>query len=395
MAYTVLARRYRSQDFDAVVGQEAVARTLRNAIETDRVAHAYLFCGTRGVGKTSMARIFAKALNGGSQQVDDLIMQGKDTDTIEIDAASNTGVDDVRELIANSAYRPLRGKLKIYIIDEVHMLSNNAFNALLKTMEEPPEHVKFILCTTDAHKVPATISSRCQRFDFRAIPTNLIAEHLREVVKKEGLTAEPELIHAVAKAGNGSMRDALSLMDRLMASGTKKLTVKLLEELLGLPDRVLIGNLIDACADADAAKALTTADAVIARGVSIDQLLDALLERFRDLMILCACGNATTLVDLSDEARAEESARATRFDAAGLVHMIALCESIQQGVKRSSSPRALLDALCVRLAMAEKLADVTAVITASRAASGAAPPPASSSAVQRAGTAAGAGPKKR
>jgi DNA polymerase-3 subunit gamma/tau len=152
MAYTVLARRYRSQDFDSVVGQEAVAKTLRNAIDTDRVAHAYLFCGTRGVGKTSMARIFAKALNGGSPEVDALIMQGKDTDVIEIDAASNTGVDNVRELIANAAYRPLRGKHKIYIIDEVHMLSNSAFNALLKTMEEPPEHVKFILCTTDARK---------------------------------------------------------------------------------------------------------------------------------------------------------------------------------------------------------------------------------------------------
>jgi DNA polymerase-3 subunit gamma/tau len=392
MAYTVLARRYRSQDFDSVIGQEAVARTLRNAIDTDRVAHAYLFCGTRGVGKTSMARIFAKALNGGTPEIDNLIMQGKDTDTIEIDAASNTGVDDVRELIANSAYRPLRGKLKIYIIDEVHMLSNSAFNALLKTMEEPPEHVKFILCTTDAHKVPATISSRCQRFDFRAIPTNLIADHLREVVKKEGLTAEPELIHAVARAGNGSMRDALSLMDRLMASDTKKLSVKLLEELLGLPDRVLIGRLLDHAADADPGAALTTADAVLARGVSIDQFIDALLERLRDLMILCACGNTTTLVDLSDEARAEESSRAQRFDAAGIVHMIALCESVQQAAKRSSSPRALMDAMIVRLALTEKLADVTAVVTGSRAASTAL---AASSSQARPAAAIGAGPKKR
>lgn len=396
MAYTVLARRYRSQDFDSVVGQEAVARTLRNAIETDRVAHAYLFCGTRGVGKTSMARIFAKALNGGTAEIDSLIMQGKDTDTIEIDAASNTGVDDVRELIANSAYRPLRGKLKIYIIDEVHMLSNSAFNALLKTMEEPPEHVKFILCTTDAHKVPATISSRCQRFDFRAIPTNLIADHLREVVKREGLSAEPELIHAVARAGNGSMRDALSLMDRLMASDAKKLTVKLLEELLGLPDRVLIGRLLDQAADADAGAALVTADAVMARGVSIDQLIDALLERMRDLMVLCACGGQTTLVDLSEESRAEEAARAKRFDAAGIVHMIALCESVQQAAKRSSSPRALLDAMIVRLALTEKLADVTAVVTGSRAVSGAASATGGGAGPRAAAAAVtGAGPKKR
>ncbi len=385
MAYTVLARRYRSQDFDSVVGQEAVAKTLKNAIDTDRVAHAYLFCGTRGVGKTSMARIFAKALNGGSAEVDALIMQGKDTDVIEIDAASNTGVDNVRELIANAAYRPLRGKHKIYIIDEVHMLSNSAFNALLKTMEEPPEHVKFILCTTDSHKVPATITSRCQRFDFRNIPTSKIAEHLRDVVKQENLSAEPELLHAVAKLGNGSMRDALSLMDRLMASGDKKITVKLLEELLGLPDRELIGSLLDRIADGDAGEALKAADALLARGNSIDQMLDALLERLRDVMILAACGKETPLVDLSPEAREEEATRALRFDAAGVVHMIALCEHAQHGAKRSSSPRALLDALIVRLALTEKLADVTAVVTASRALSTA----------QRIPEPAGAGGKKR
>ncbi|MFN9977822.1 MAG: AAA family ATPase, partial [Phycisphaerae bacterium] len=154
MAYTVLARRYRSTDFDEVVGQEAIAKTLQNAIKLNRVAHAYLFCGTRGVGKTSMARIFAKALNGGKDDIDAAIMAGKDSDVIEIDAASNSGVDNARELIANAAYRPLRGKRKIYLIDEVHMLSNAALNALLKTMEEPPEHVMFILATTDPQKVP-------------------------------------------------------------------------------------------------------------------------------------------------------------------------------------------------------------------------------------------------
>jgi DNA polymerase-3 subunit gamma/tau len=188
MSYTVLARRYRSQDFDQLVGQEAIARTLQAAIDSSRVAHAYLFCGTRGVGKTSTARIFAKALNGSAAQkkgsksgeeIDNAIMSGKDTDVIEIDAASNNSVDQARELIANSVYRPMRGPYKIYIIDEVHMLSTAAFNALLKTMEEPPEHVKFILCTTDPHKVPATIQSRCQRFDFRNIPVSNIAEHLK------------------------------------------------------------------------------------------------------------------------------------------------------------------------------------------------------------------------
>ncbi len=365
MTYTVLARRYRSKSFDELVGQEPIARTLRNAIAAGRVAHAYLFCGTRGVGKTSSARLFAVALNGGTPEVDAAIMAGRDSDVIEIDAASNTGVDNVRELIANAGYRPLRGKYKIYIIDEVHMLSSGAFNALLKTMEEPPEHVKFILCTTDPHKVPATIQSRCQRFDFRPIPSALIGEHLRSVVKQEGLEAEPELIHAVAKAGNGSMRDALSLLDRVMATGEKKLRLSLLEELLGLPESELVGSLLDAISGGDAGAALSVADSLLSKGISIDQIIETLTERVRDLMVMCVCGADTPLVDLSEAARKVESARARKFDAAGLVHMIALCENVQRGCKSSSSPRAMLDALIVRLSLTEKIADVTALVAGS------------------------------
>jgi DNA polymerase III subunit gamma/tau len=368
MAYTVLARRYRSRDFDEVVGQEPIARTLQTAIKSGRVAHAYLFTGTRGVGKTSTARIFAKALNNpdGNAEVDQAIMQGRDTDTIEIDAASNTSVEQARELIASSVYRPLRGRYKIFIIDEVHMLSTAAFNALLKTMEEPPEHVIFILCTTESHKVPATIQSRCQRFDFKNIPVAKIADHLTSVIRDEGLEAEPELVHTVARLGNGSMRDALSLLDRLMAAigtenGKGKLTVKLLEDLLGLPDRQLISNLIDAAAGGDPRQALESADTLMKRGISPDQMLESLLDRLRDLMVMAACGPETELVELVGTARREEAERASRFDAAGLVHMIALCESVQRGIKNSSVPRALVDALMVRLALTEKLADVTAI----------------------------------
>ena len=365
MTYTVLARRYRSKSFDELIGQEPIARTLRNAIAAGRVAHAYLFCGTRGVGKTSSARLFAVALNGGTPDVDAAIMAGRDSDVIEIDAASNTSVENARDIIANAAYRPLRGKFKIYIIDEVHMLSNSAFNALLKTMEEPPEHVKFILCTTDPHKVPPTIQSRCQRFDFRPIPSALIGEHLRAVVKQEGLEGEPELIHAVAKAGNGSMRDALSLLDRVMATGEKKLRLSLLEELLGLPESELVGTLLDAIAAGDAGAALTKTDSLLSKGISIDQIIESLTERVRDLMVMCACGPDTTLVDLSDAARKGEAARAQKFDAAGLVHMIALCENVQRACKSSAAPRAMLDALIVRLSLTEKIADVTAVVAGS------------------------------
>jgi DNA polymerase III subunit gamma/tau len=388
MAYTVLARRYRSRDFDEVVGQEPIARTLQTAIKTGRVAHAYLFTGTRGVGKTSTARIFAKALNNpdGNAEIDAAIMQGRDTDTIEIDAASNSKVEETREVIASAIYRPLRGRYKIYIIDECHMLSPAAFNALLKTMEEPPEHVIFILCTTESHKVPATIQSRCQRFDFRNIPAAKIAEHLTSVIRDEGLEAEPELVHSVARLGNGSMRDALSLLDRLMAAvgaeggegGGRKLTVRLLEDLLGLPDRELVSSLIDGAADGDPRIALERADELLRRGISPDQLLESLLDRLRDLMVIAACGPETTLVEIVGNARREEAERATRFDAAGLVHMIALCENVQRAIKNSSVPRALLDALIVRLALTEKLADVTALAARLGPAASAAPggPPA-------------------
>jgi DNA polymerase-3 subunit gamma/tau len=375
MSYTVLARRYRSQDFDEVVGQEAVARTLRNAIEQDRVAHAYLFVGTRGVGKTSMARIFAKALAGGSPEVDKAIMTGQDTDVIEIDAASNSKVEETRELIANCVYRPMRGKYKVYIIDEVHMLSTAAFNALLKTLEEPPEHVKFILCTTEAQKVPATIQSRCQRFDFQNISTADITAHLARVAKGEKVKADVDLLHAVARLASGSMRDALSLLDRLMAAADKgeTITLDLLEKLLGLPDRRLVSDLLDALADADARGALEAADQLLSRGISIDQFLETLLDRMRDLLVVCACGGETTLVDAAGETREQITEQAGRFDAPGLVHMIALCESVQRLSKSSLAPRAIVDALIVRMAMTERIAEVTALL-APGAGRGAAPP---------------------
>ncbi len=376
MAYTVLARRYRSTDFDEVVGQEPIARTLRAAIEAGRVAHAYLFCGTRGVGKTSMARIFAKALNGNpgagpEDPVNRAIMTGQDTDVIEIDGASNNSVDDARELIANAAYRPLRGGYKIYIIDEVHMLSTSAFNALLKTMEEPPEHVKFILCTTEPHKVPATIQSRCQRFDFRNIPAARIAAHLRQVIAGEGLEADDDLAFEVARLGAGSMRDALSVLDRLMASGEKRLSTALLEELLGLPARDLVSALLDAFATGDVGSALAQAGALVDRSVAPDQLLETLAERLRDLLVLGACGAETDLVEIGAQSRQEEAQRASAFDAAGLSHMIALCDAAQRSLKASPAPRALLDAVIVRLTLTEKIADVTGLVAHLREGAGA------------------------
>ena len=382
MAYTVLARRYRSQKFEGVIGQEPVADTLRNSISSGRVAHAYLFCGTRGVGKTSMARLFARALNAPDtvedapradgveypeidvqERMAEAIMSGQDMNVVEIDGASNNSVDNARQLISNAGLSPTANALyKIYIIDEVHMLSGAAFNALLKTMEEPPPHVKFILCTTEPHKVPATIQSRCQRFEFRNIPVSQIAEHLRGVLAGEAVAAEDEVLWQVARMGRGSMRDALSLMDRLLATGQDPLTAKVLETMLGLPDRSLVEGLVAAMADGDLAGTLEKTGELLGRGIGQDQLTEVLIEFLRQLMLIAACGPESDLLELSEDARPGAAELAGRFDAAGIVHMIALLENLQRSAKSSPTPRALLDATVVRLALTEKMADVAGLL---------------------------------
>lgn len=388
MTYTVLARRYRSQSFDTVVGQEPIARTLTNAIASNRVAHAYLFTGTRGVGKTSMARLFARALNAPDtiegvpkpdddfpdldvqQRMADQIMTGEDLNVVEIDGASNRGIDDARQLIANASLTPSsNARYKIYIIDEVHQLTKDAFNALLKVMEEPPSHVKFILCTTEPHKVLPTIQSRCQRFDFRNIPTAEIAEHLKEVLAAEKIEADEPAVWRMARLANGSMRDGLSLLDRLMATGESPLTAELLDQMLGLPPAELIGALVDALAEGDIKAALERENDLLTRGIAQDQLIEVLIDHLRQLMLINACGKDSELVELADEVRDDAAAQAVKFDAAGLVHMIALCENVSRHSRSAASPRALLDALIVRLALAEKMADVTAVLSGNRSAS--------------------------
>ena len=329
-----------------------------------------------------MARIFARALNAPAtvddaptpdgvefpeddvqQRMADAIMKGEDLNVIEIDGASNNSVDQARQLIANAGLSPTANAVyKVYIIDEVHMLSGAAFNALLKTMEEPPSHVKFILCTTEPHKVPATIQSRCQRFDFRNIATAKIADHLGEVLKNEDVKAEGEVVWQVARLGNGSMRDALSLMDRLLATGESPLTAKTLQDMLGLPDHELIAAMVDALASGDVKQSLNATADLLNRGIGQDQLVEVVIERLRQLMLIAACGPDSELIELSEDAKPQAIEQAARFDAAGLVHMIALCENLQRFGKTSSNPRALLDATVVRLALAEKMADVSAVL---------------------------------
>ena len=297
------------------------------------------------------------------ERMAEAIMSGQDMNVVEIDGASNNSVDNARQLISNAGLSPTANALyKIYIIDEVHMLSGAAFNALLKTMEEPPPHVKFILCTTEPHKVPATIQSRCQRFEFRNIPVSQIAEHLRGVLAGESVAAEDEVLWQVARMGRGSMRDALSLMDRLLATGQDPLTAKVLETMLGLPDRSLVEGLVAAMADGDLAGTLEKTGELLGRGIGQDQLTEVLIEFLRQLMLIAACGPESDLLELSEDARPGAAELAGRFDAAGIVHMIALLENLQRSAKSSPTPRALLDATVVRLALTEKMADVAGLL---------------------------------
>jgi DNA polymerase-3 subunit gamma/tau len=386
MSYTVLARKYRSGNFDELIGQEHIARTLRKAIESGRIAHAYLFCGTRGTGKTSTARILAKCLNCetsdqptpnpcGECASCKAIARGDDIDVIEIDAASNTGVDNVRDIIANAGYRPARSRFKVYIIDEVHMLSKAAFNALLKTLEEPPEHVKFILATTEPEKVLPTILSRCQRYDFRNIPTREIVGHLKTIAKSEKIDADEEALFLVAKAGAGSMRDSLSLLDRLLSVGEKTLSVEMIEQLLGLPRSQLIFDLAQAIGEAKVSDVLTQADRIIANGLSPDTLIASLIDHLRNLLIIRTCGADSTLVEVPGIALEDLQAQANQFDAIVLAQDIALLEELRRQLRTTQAGRALLDASLVRLALAEQFTQIGELLNATEgnSAPGAAP----------------------
>src|SRR5688572_12735966 len=294
--YVVVARRYRPQRFEELIGQEHVARALSNAITTNRVGHAYLFTGARGVGKTSAARIFAKALDCeqgptptpcNQCEICESISSGGDVDVLEMDGASNRGIDQIRDLRQSVSVRPSRARFKIYIIDEVHMLTKEAFNALLKTLEEPPEHVKFIFCTTEAEKIPITILSRCQRFDFAGVQTASIAQRLEQIAEAEGVEVQSEAIEVLARRAAGSMRDSQSLLEQLLAFGGQKITVADVHGMLGTAAEGRLGQIVQHIVKRDAAGCLSELDAAMLEGVDVGQLLDQLLGYLRDVMAAC------------------------------------------------------------------------------------------------------------
>ena len=351
--------RYRPQTFEDVVGQKHVAETLRNALRQDRIGHAYLFTGPRGTGKTSTARILAKAVNCLAEDVNDrpdnacpictAINQGRLMDLIEIDAASNTSVDDVRSLIEKVAFAPSEARYKVYVIDEVHMLSTSAFNALLKTLEEPPAHVIFVLATTEPHKIPATILSRCQRFDFHRISTRQISEHLNEIARREGLTVTPEALGIIARSATGSMRDAISLLDQVAAYGHTEIDEELVRDVLGMVSGLAISEFVDALAGGDPAEVLTRLHELIDKGIELSQFVNQLIDQLRILLLLNV-GKDPNLVDLPDSLLAKAQEQAARFTAPQLLHTIRALTEAGQALKTPFAgylpvELALLDAL--------------------------------------------------
>lgn len=373
MSYLVLARKYRSRQFSELVGQSHVSTTLLNAFRLNKLGQAYLFTGTRGVGKTSAARIFAKALRceapdskaGGKNAgiaCDQCVScqeinNGSSMDVLEIDGASNNGVENVREIREQVKFLPSRGEKKVYIIDEVHMLSNAAFNALLKTLEEPPAHVTFLLATTEVQKIPATILSRCQRFDFKRIPLPQIFEHLTQILHKEAIIAEPEALRMIARKGEGSMRDALSTMDQALALAGKELTVAKVSEALGIVGSSFLSKLLQNLFQGNVAAALESLQQAFNSGVEMKILAVELVETLRNaVFVKVQAGDV--LAEISAEEKKELAAATENTSAETLQAAFRILSLALEEISRSPLPKASLEMTLVRIANIGKLSSI-------------------------------------
>lgn len=359
MAYQALYRKWRPSGFDEVRGQDHIVTTLKNQIQMNRIGHAYLFCGTRGTGKTSIAKIFAKAANcehpvNGSPcnecAMCRAVNEQRSMNVIEIDAASNNGVDNIREIRDEVAYSPSEGRYKVYIIDEVHMLSIGAFNALLKTLEEPPSYVIFILATTEAHKIPITILSRCQRYDFRRISTGTIAGRLRELADAEGIDAEDAALNYVARMADGSMRDALSLLDQCNAFYIgQKLKYENVLEVLGAVDTSVFGRLLGYIAVQDTAAVIRLVDEIVMQGRELTQFVTDFTWYLRNLLMIQSSGDLTDLVEASEEQLRTMQEEAALADSNTLMRYIRIFSDLSGQVRYSTQKRVLVEVALIKL----------------------------------------------
>ncbi|HEU5125871.1 MAG TPA: DNA polymerase III subunit gamma/tau [Verrucomicrobiae bacterium] len=371
MSYQVIARKYRPQRFADVVGQEHVSRTLAQAIEQNRIAHAYLFCGPRGTGKTTLARIFAKALNctGGPKADFDVndpkakeIAEGRSMDVLEIDGASNNGVEQVRELRETCQYAPASSKFKIYIIDEVHMLSTQAFNALLKTLEEPPEHVKFMFATTDPEKVLPTILSRCQRFDLRRIPASLIVQQLATISKQENVQISPEALHAIARGADGGMRDAESTLDQLISFCGNKIEESDVLSMFGLTAQGQLLELSRAMLNGEVEGALRLLNDLAKGGKDLGRLLSDLLGHFRNLLIFQVSRGDLNLLEVSESEAAILKDQASAVGADGLTRIMEVLTDAEIRLRDAASKKILLEVALLKAIEARKAVSLDAVL---------------------------------
>jgi DNA polymerase-3 subunit gamma/tau len=361
MSYVVLARRYRPQTFDDLVGQEPIVTTLRNAIRSNRVAHAYLLAGPRGVGKTSMARILSKALNCQYGPTDTpcnvcdicrCISEGDDIDVLEIDGASNRGIDEVRNIRQNVGYAPSRARYKIYIIDEVHMLTREAFNALLKTLEEPPAHVKFIFATTAANRLPETVQSRCQRFDFKSISIRDIEKRLLDICKAEGVQVEPSAIHMIARYARGGLRDSQSVLDQLLSFCKDKISLKDVNFVLGCIDEDKMLGMFDSFVKKDASSALKMVDEIISEGKTCGEFIDQLLSCMRDLLIFSSCGGEAKWIEFNTSFVQRYG---NSFSSDTLMYMIQILSDAKMRTTDSFLQRIMLEMAVIKLCRMESV----------------------------------------
>ena len=376
MGYQALYRRYRPARFEDFVGQEAVIKTLRSQVMSGRIAHAYLFCGTRGTGKTSTAKVFARAVNCEHPENGDpcgecatcrALSEESSLDILEIDAASNNGVDEIRDLREKVKYPPQVGRYRVYIIDEVHMLSAGAFNALLKTLEEPPAYVVFILATTEPQKLPATILSRCQRFDFHRIPMNQIIARMRVAVEQEGIAAEDAALARIARAAEGGMRDAWSIMDMCLGYAQEDgagLTEELVLRVLGAADRGFLFDFADRLIGADAAGALEMIDRMMRMGREVQVFVRDVSAHLRALMLADVCGeeHAAELLDVTQEDAAAYVAQARRTSHTRLMRMLDLFLASETDMKWASQPRFALETAAIRACEPEESLQLEALV---------------------------------